>query len=208
MSKRLTSHHLISRNTDGSNTLCVDFDPHVIRFFHEVNYWERQNFDMPYSKDVIELASNAEKLRVLRQTIGLVVRDFNAIVLKLNEEELALFGERIFFVERKLKPGIDKLTWASKPQILQTYAKDCRRYCNEVYQTAIKFKANHRTIMENCPSTRPNRVSVCVARTLNPIGQARVTLSARYEQLRAVCGPRQEEEVPEIRPKRFSQAAR
>ena len=152
MSKRLTSHHLISRNTDGSNTLCVDFDPHVIRFFHEVNYWERQNFDMPYSKDVIELASNAEKLRVLRQTIGLVVRDFNAIVLKLNEEELALFGERIFFVERKLKPGIDKLTWASKPQILQTYAKDCRRYCNEVYQTAIKFKANHRTIMENCPS--------------------------------------------------------
>ena len=78
------------------------------------------------------------------------MRDFNAIVLKLNEEELALFGERIFFVERKLKPGIDKLTWASKPQILQTYAKDCRRYCNEVYQTAIKFKANHRTIMENC----------------------------------------------------------
>ena len=31
-------------------------------------------------------------------------------------------------------------------------------------------------------TTRPNRVSVCVARTLNPIGQAPVTLSPRYEQ--------------------------
>ena len=29
------------------------------------------------------------------------------------------------------------------------------------------------------PPTRPNRASVCAARTLNPIGQARVTLSPR-----------------------------
>ena len=35
------------------------------------------------------------------------------------------------------------------------------------------------------PSTRPNRVSVCVARTLNPIGQVRATLSQWQEQLRA-----------------------
>ena len=56
------------------------------------------------------------------------------------------------------------------------------------------------------PSARPNRVLVCVVRTLNPIGQARVTLSPRYEQLRAVHGPRQEGKGPEIRPKRFPQA--
>ena len=43
-----------------------------------------------------------------------------------------------------------------------------------------------------------------VARTLNPTGQARVTLSPRYEQLRAARGPRQEEKGPEIRPKRCS----
>ena len=35
------------------------------------------------------------------------------------------------------------------------------------------------------PSARPNRVSVCMARTLNPIGQLRVTLSQWQEQLRA-----------------------
>ena len=52
------------------------------------------------------------------------------------------------------------------------------------------------------PSARPNRVLVCVVRTLNPIGQARVTLSPRYEQLRAVHGPRQEEKGPGICPKR------
>ena len=55
------------------------------------------------------------------------------------------------------------------------------------------------------PLDRPKRVSVCAARTLNPIGQARVTPSPRYEQLRAVRGPRQEEKGPEIRPKRFTQ---
>ena len=46
---------------------------------------------------------------------------------------------------------------------------------------------------------------VCAARTLNPVGQAQVTLSPRYEQLRAVRGPRQEKGA-EIRPKRFTQA--
>ena len=33
-------------------------------------------------------------------------------------------------------------------------------------------------IVSSGPSTRPNRVLVCVVRTLNPIGQARVTLSS------------------------------
>ena len=35
------------------------------------------------------------------------------------------------------------------------------------------------------PSTRPNRVLVCAARTLNATGQARVTLSPRYEQFKS-----------------------
>ena len=73
----------------------------------------------------------------------------------------------------------------------------------------------------------PTKPRLGLARTLNPIGQARVTLSPRYEQLRAVGnligqarvalspryeqlravrGPRQEEQGPEIRAKRFSQA--
>ena len=43
------------------------------------------------------------------------------------------------------------------------------------------------------PSTRPNRVSVCVARTLNPIRPSRVTLSQWQGQLRAGRGSRQEE---------------
>ena len=41
--------------------------------------------------------------------------------------------------------------------------------------------------------SRPFRVSVCAERTLNATGQSRVTLSLRQDQLRAGCGPRQEE---------------
>ena len=33
------------------------------------------------------------------------------------------------------------------------------------------------------------RVLVCAARSLNPTGRSRVTLSARKEHLRAACGP-------------------
>ena len=43
------------------------------------------------------------------------------------------------------------------------------------------------------------RAPLLAARTLNATGQSRVTLSLRYERLRAACGPRQEDKGAEIR---------
>ena len=54
---------------------------------------------------------------------------------------------------------------------------------------------------------KPFRVSVCAACSLNATNQSGVTLSPRYENLRAACGPRQEERGPAIHPNRLSQAA-
>ena len=72
LSKRLEIKLLTKRPDTG--LLVVNFDPHLLRFYNEIVYWEKQHMDIPYSKDVTDLAQNADKIRMLREN-GLVVRD-------------------------------------------------------------------------------------------------------------------------------------
>ena len=47
----------------------VNFDSHLLRFYNEVVYWTKQGFEIPYSKDVLELAANADKMRIVREQV-------------------------------------------------------------------------------------------------------------------------------------------
>jgi dynein heavy chain, axonemal len=55
----------------------------------------------------------------------LVVRDYARVVDMLSPEERNLFRERIRFLDKKVQPGLTKLTWASKG-ISEYYVADCR----------------------------------------------------------------------------------
>ncbi len=69
-------------------------------------------FEIPhYAADV---NTKNEDLRGLREHVLLVVRDYNRIVAALSQEERGLFRERIRFLDKKIHPGLTKLTWASK----------------------------------------------------------------------------------------------
>lgn len=66
-----------------------------------------------------------EELRSLREHVMLVVRDYSRVVDMLSLEERNLFRERIRFLDKKVQPGLTKLTWASKG-ISEYYVADCR----------------------------------------------------------------------------------
>ncbi len=66
-----------------------------------------------------------EELRSLREHVMLVVRDYARVVDMLSPEERNLFRERIRFLDKKVQPGLTKLTWASKG-ISEYYVADCR----------------------------------------------------------------------------------
>lgn len=69
-------------------------------------------FEIPhYAADVY---AKREELRVLRENVLLVIRDYNRIIDILSVEERTLFKERIRFLDKKILPGLTKLTWSSK----------------------------------------------------------------------------------------------
>ncbi|KAJ3403337.1 hypothetical protein HDV05_007876, partial [Chytridiales sp. JEL 0842] len=96
----------------GSEFLDVKFDKDLLRLFAEIHYWQKLKCDIPFY--VQEIYGKKEELRVLRENVLLVVRDYNNILETLSPEEHALFRERIKFLDRKINPGLTNLTWASK----------------------------------------------------------------------------------------------
>ena len=75
-------------------------------------------------------------LRTLREHVMLVVRDYNQIIDMLSPDERSLFRERIRFLDKKVQPGLSKLTWGSKG-ISDYYVADCRYAPVESYVTCF-----------------------------------------------------------------------
>ena len=89
-----------------------NFDRTLLQLFAEVHYWEKLRFEIPYV--AMDIATHRERYRCLRENVMLVVRDYNSILTALSPAERRLFTERLHYLDRKIVPGLTKLTWASK----------------------------------------------------------------------------------------------
>eukprot|EP00163_Fabomonas_tropica_P002875 TRINITY_DN1232_c0_g1_i1.p1 TRINITY_DN1232_c0_g1~~TRINITY_DN1232_c0_g1_i1.p1 ORF type:complete len:4516 (+),score=1594.38 TRINITY_DN1232_c0_g1_i1:127-13674(+) len=143
---------LMIRNTRA--LLELNFDRDLLRLFNEVMYWERLHVEIPYT--AMDVASLKEKLRVIRENVLLVIRDYNTIITTLSHEERRLFQERIQYLDRKINPGLTKLTWGSKG-VVDYFVKEVRRHCRDAYKIVTDFKTAAEKIDKNCK---------CIADTL------------------------------------------
>lgn len=71
--------------------------------FQEIKYWERLLFEIPhYAADT---AAKAEDLRILKEHVLLVVRDYNRIIAALSIEE----RRSVAFVPTLVRPSCYRL---------------------------------------------------------------------------------------------------
>ncbi|KAJ3195453.1 Dynein heavy chain 2, axonemal [Irineochytrium annulatum] len=131
----------------GADLLEIKFDRDLLRLFAEIHYWQKLKCDIPFH--VQEIYSKREELRVLRENVLLVIRDYNGILETLSPEEHLLFRERIRFLDRKINPGLTSLTWASKG-ITEYFVKECRRHAHDVQKTVSDFIEANQSIQRAC----------------------------------------------------------
>ncbi|XP_065644391.1 dynein axonemal heavy chain 2 isoform X2 [Hydra vulgaris] len=138
---------LMCKNTQKTGMLDIHFDRSLLKLFQEISYWEKLLFEIPhYAANVY---SKREELRMLKENVLLVVCDYNKIVAMLNSEERALFKERIRFLDKKIQPGLTKLTWASKG-VSEYFVSDCRLNSCKLQAVVNHFKASNVLILKNC----------------------------------------------------------
>lgn len=139
---------LLARSTQKSGMLELKFSKTLLKLFREMRYWERLRFEVPhYAADIY---SHCEDLRVQRENVFLIVRDYNSIITSLQPQELALFKERIRSLDKKIQPGMSsKLTWASEG-IQEYFVKDCRAHALILCKIINSYKASNKQIGEHC----------------------------------------------------------
>ncbi|XP_062904770.1 dynein axonemal heavy chain 2 [Mobula hypostoma] len=129
---------LMVRTNDEYGRLSVNFDMYLLELFDEIHYWERLLFEIPHY--VMEIYQRREELRKLRESVLLVVRDYNSILDELTKEQRNLFKDRIKFLDMKISPGLTKLKWSSR--ILSSYFIDeCRMQARQLQLTFDEYKA-------------------------------------------------------------------
>lgn len=89
--------------------------------FRECKYWETLSFEIP--PHVQHTYEKANLIKLVYESVLSVVMDYNKILASLSDEERLLFKPLIFAVERKIAPGLTKLTWAA--EVSDEYILEC-----------------------------------------------------------------------------------
>ncbi|KAF6038526.1 hypothetical protein EB796_003167 [Bugula neritina] len=138
---------LMARSTEQPPMIDINFSKSLTKMFQEIVYWERLLFEIPhYATDTY---NKCEELRILREHVLLVVRDYNRIISALSLEERNLFKERIKFLDKKIHPGLTKLTWGAK-NISDYFIKDCRVHANRIQTIVNDYKHANSSISNDC----------------------------------------------------------
>nr|XP_022345562.1 dynein heavy chain 2, axonemal-like isoform X2 [Crassostrea virginica] len=145
--EKLLEVPLMCRSTERPPMLDINFNRGLLKMFQEIHYWERLMFEIPhYATNVY---NKREDLRSLREHVLLVVRDYNRIIAALSTEERGLFRERIRFLDKKIHPGLTKLTWASKG-ISDYFVSDCRINAAKIQSMVDDYKGANQEISTMC----------------------------------------------------------
>jgi dynein axonemal heavy chain len=142
---RLRSQKLLAKQSDGR--LETNFDKDLLRMFCEVRGWQQLGSDFPVPYAALDMSHKEEPLRIVRECVSLVVREYNTIIDALTTSERRLFHEHLRQIDQKLGPGLSKLTWGHK-HIKNYFVRACLGKCREVYDIAQRFKANDARIKQ------------------------------------------------------------
>lgn len=100
----------------------------ILDIFQEVKYWDSLNFEAPtYLKSI---CARTESIKFIYECVLNVVLDYNRIITSLSDDERLLFKPLITAVEKKVAPGLNKLTWNT--DIGDEYIAECSNTTAEV----------------------------------------------------------------------------
>ncbi|CAG9819075.1 unnamed protein product [Phaedon cochleariae] len=136
MCKSLTKPGLLECNIDRS----------LLEIFHEAKYWEALHYEIPpYLKSVYV---KADSIRFIYESVLNVVLDYNKIISSLSDDERLLFKPLINTVEKKIAPGLNKLTWAA--DIGDEYISECSNTTAELQGFMDDYKNCNLQIVTIC----------------------------------------------------------
>lgn len=135
-------------NKSGTEIIC-NFDEDILALFSEVSHWEKFHgeFSIPYIAH--DVCNKKEQFRIMRESVMLVVKAYNDIVHDIAADERRLFIDHIRKLDRRINPGLVKLTWQSK-NMIEMYVRDCVNSCQDTHSIIKDYKEARININKIC----------------------------------------------------------
>lgn len=103
-------------------------------------------FEIP--QHISALFKRQESLRFIYENVLQVVMDYNKILASLSDEERLLFRQLLYVVEKKIAPGLSKLTWTA--DIGDEYIAECSACTAELQDFLDDYKTCNYQIVAIC----------------------------------------------------------
>ncbi|KAK4876213.1 hypothetical protein RN001_012635 [Aquatica leii] len=137
---------LMNRSPTKLGLLECNIDRSLLDLFQEAKFWETLNFEIP--GHVNNVYKKANTIKMVYENVLSVVMDYNKIIAALSDEERILFRQLIGNVEKKIIPGLTKLTWAA--DVIDGYVSECCLATAELQDFLDDYKSSNLQIVLIC----------------------------------------------------------
>lgn len=119
---------LMCRSITHPGFLECNIDRDILIICEEARYFEIIGFGVPVH--VNQIYSKYNTIKLMYENVLTVVLNYNRILKALSDKERLLFKLLIQGCDRKIMPGIYKLTWGA--ELTDAYIEDCVKHTREV----------------------------------------------------------------------------
>ncbi|CAH0554839.1 unnamed protein product [Brassicogethes aeneus] len=146
ISSRL-NRSLMCRSHTKPGLIECNIDRSLLKIFKETKYFnEGLDFEIPFH--VKAVYSKAETIQSVYESVLSVVLNYNQVISSLSDDERLLFKPLINNVERKIAPGLSKLTWST--DVVDEYIAECSQHTAELQDFVDDYKSCNLKIIGIC----------------------------------------------------------
>ncbi|XP_068978772.1 dynein axonemal heavy chain 2 [Bombus flavifrons] len=137
---------LMRRSDSSAGLLCCNINPDILNLCRETAYWITLKFTIPVQVQIVY--DKWETLNFVYESVLAVVIGYNKVIKALSMTERDLFRELIRHVDRKINPGLNRLTWNT--EYVDAYIEDCFNQTANLQEFIDVYKESNQDIMRLC----------------------------------------------------------
>ncbi|XP_026846886.1 dynein heavy chain 2, axonemal [Drosophila persimilis] len=138
--------NLIIRSKKKKGLIECNIDRTVLIICEQAEHFERLGFGVP--GPVRKIYEKHETLRFVYNSVVQVCLNYNHILSALSEQERKLFRALIQACDRKIAPGVFKLTYGG--ELSDAYIADCAKHTNKLQETMDIYKRANLHVARTC----------------------------------------------------------
>ncbi|XP_076651590.1 dynein heavy chain 2, axonemal kl-2 [Halictus rubicundus] len=137
---------LMRRSDDRTGNLECTIDPDILNLCREADYWVNLRFPIPVQITLVY--DKWDTLCFVYESVLAVVISYNKVIGALSVSERELFRELIRQLDRKINPGLGRLTWNS--EYVEAYIEDCFNEMANLQEFIDVYKESNFEILKIC----------------------------------------------------------